>query len=204
MGRYFDMQFTLEREMIRAKHHKQNTGRWPSAKTNNRSEFAHLCAFAGMVSNVFARLPPLGRNRLRNQIRGGLKDGRGLAPLAFEMRTAAHALRRGLDVTFHDLCEGGGYDFLVKGSGIEFEVECKSVSVDLGRPIHLHRQYQLGGRIYARMRSAQSPGLVKVLVATLPSRLYPKHEFMESVAKRIGHALDQCADLNDLQPCSVS
>jgi hypothetical protein len=52
-------------------------------------------------------------------MKGALDDEVGLSPLAFEMRTVAHFVAAGFDVEFHDLCEGGGFDFLVRKAEIQ-------------------------------------------------------------------------------------
>ena len=135
---------------------------------------------------------------------GALKDNVGLAPLAFEMRTVAHFMSKGFDVEFHDLCRNGGYDFLVTKSGIEMEVECKSVSGDLGHRIHLLRQYQLGPYIFQAMKDASKSDVGQLVVATLPDRLHGQREFMAAVGARIKAALTEFKSLNEPHPCSVS
>jgi len=127
---------------------------------------------------------------------GALKDNVGLSPLAFEMRTVAHLMASGFDVEFHDLCEGRGFDFLAKSGDITFEVECKSVSGDLGHRVHTYRQYQLMPYVLDKIQSSEKSGIVRLLVATVPDRLYGQQEFMKAVAATIGKGLEKSADVS--------
>jgi hypothetical protein len=71
--------------------------------------------------------------RLLGRLRSGLKEG--LWPLEHELRVAANLSKRGWNLYFHDLEEGGGYDFLAHRTGAGFEVEAKAVSAFTGWPI---------------------------------------------------------------------
>jgi len=205
MQRYLDIQFGIERSMIDVRRYRRTTGRRvPTLKNTLRADLGVLYSFAGMIARVFPRLPPSGQHALRGKIIGALKDNVGLAPVAYEMRTAAHFMAKGFDVEFHDLCHGGGYDFHVKNQDIEMNVECKSVSGDLGHRIHLLRQYQLGPYLFQDMKEQAKQGVVKLIVATLPDRLHGQREFMEAVAKRISQALIEAKTMTDTEPCSVS
>jgi hypothetical protein len=157
-----------------------------------------------MTARVFRHLPDEGKGALRASLIGALKSDIGVAPFAFEIRTAAHLMAMGGDVQFHDLCGGGGYDFLVSRGRIEMEVECKSFSADLGRPIYLLRQYQLGYYLQPAMQLRHKEGSIQLLVATLTDRLHTQREFMEAVATRIREALENGTSIESGSPCSVS
>lgn len=88
---------------------------------------------------VHPRLSQRDKDELSRKMVRALKDNVDLAPLAFEMRTAAHFMSKGFDVEFTDLCGDARFDFLVRNSHGEMAVECKSVSGDLGHQIHLLR-----------------------------------------------------------------
>lgn len=87
------------------------------------------------------------------------------------MKIAAHLMLQGFDVIFHDLENSGGFDFLASRDGVEIEVECKAFSGDIGRKIHLRRQYQLGGLIYPALCSALETRGSTFIEMTLPTRL---------------------------------
>jgi hypothetical protein len=78
-------------------------------------------------------LSPGARVRLLGRLRSGLQEG--LWPLQHELGVAGNLSKRGWDIYFHDLEEGGGYDFLVSQKGTKFEVESKAISAFTGWPI---------------------------------------------------------------------
>jgi hypothetical protein len=202
--RYLDIQFPIERTMIDARRYLKRTGRLPSMRNSPSPQLGMLYSFAGVTARVFNRLPQKAQNVLRRRMEGGLKDNIGLAPVAFEMRTAAHFLATGFDVEFSDLCSAGGFDFLVRKAKVEIEVECKSVSGDLGHQIHLLRQYQLGAYLLPAMETASRRGSVQLAVATLPDRLHGQREFMSAVGGRISKTFCECMEFEDYAPCSVN
>lgn len=205
IGGYLDSHFPIERAMTYVRLYKANTGgRIPGITSTSAVDLGALYSFAGLIARVFPKLPAREQDLLKSKVAGALKDDIGLSPLAFEMRTVAHLMAKGFDVEFHDLFEGGGYDFLAKNAEIECEVECKSVSGDLGHRVHVHRQYQLIPYILDRMRAAEKPGVVQLLVVTVPDRLHGNHEFMSAVAAKIAQALDKFASIADGDPCTVS
>jgi hypothetical protein len=203
IDRYLDSYFPLERAMIYVRQHNRNTGgRIPQINSTPLFDLGALYSFVALTARVFSRLPERAQNVLKSRIAGALKDNVGLSPLAFEMRTVAHLMASGFDVEFHDLCEGGGYDFLAKARDIAFEVECKSVSGDLGHRVHTYRQYQLIPYILDKMQRLKKSGIVRLLVPTVPDRLYGQQEFMKAVAATIGKALEKSADVSS-DACTV-
>jgi hypothetical protein len=205
IDRYLDNYFPLERAVIYVRQHNRNTGGWiPQINSTPLFDLGALYSFITLTARVFPRLPKRAQHVLKSRIAGALKDNVGLSPFAFEMRTVAHLMASGFEVEFHDLCEGGGYDFLAKAGDIAFEVECKSVSGDLGHRVHTHRQYQLIPYILNNMHKAEKSGVVQLLVATVPNRLHGNQEFMKSVAAAIGEALETTADVADSEACTVS
>lgn len=202
--RYLETQFGIEYSMFAVRRHVKNTGRIPSIINSPRNDLGQLYSFAGIAARVFPLLSAAGKNALRTKMLGALKDNIGLAPLAFEMRTVAHLMACGFEVEFVDLCGEERFDFLIRRSNIEMEVECKSVSGDLGHQIHLLRQYQLGPYLWPSMKIGSKDGVVQLLVATLPDRLHGQREYLATVAERITKALTGRIDVNDSEPCSVS
>lgn len=204
IAEYLDSHFRIERSMFEVKRYKQNTGRIPDIINAPSASTATLYNFAAVVTRVFRQLSKCGQDALRKKLKGALDDEVGLSPLGFEMRTVAHFVASGFDVEFNDLCEGGGFDFLVRKAEIEIEVECKSVSGDVGHRVHLRRQCQLGPHILTPMRATEKDSVVKLLVVTLPDRLYPAREFMIAVGARISEALTKFESLIEGEPCTVS
>jgi len=148
----------------------RKTGRcpWPP----RTAEEYRLYSFLTILLQIHERLSSRGRRKLAGALRSGLEKEFGLGPLAFEMRIATHLMSRGFKVQLHDLESDGGYDFLVQAGDIQFEVECKHVSADIGRQVHRRKLHDLGGTLFPDLLSAtehRSHGwLVKV---TLNDRL---------------------------------
>lgn len=110
-----------------------------------------LYAFITSIVSIHARLSPKGQKRLRGMILGGLRDS-GLTPLQQEMGVAAHLFSRGFDVFFSDIETGSGFDFLATKDGIEIEVECKRVGLNLGRKIPRLDVLKLHKHIHAQVK----------------------------------------------------
>lgn len=85
------------------------------------------------LSQTIPVLSAAGKARLLGHLKNGFQHG--LWPLQHELRVAAGLSNHGFDIQFHDLEEGGGYDFLAEKDGLTFEVEAKAVSAFTGWPI---------------------------------------------------------------------
>lgn len=148
-----------------------------------------LFAFMTTTVMVFERLNPLGKNRLKGMILGGLRD-HGLTPLQQEMAVVAHLLGGGFDVSFSDMENGSGFDFLAKKEEIEIEVECKRVGPSLGRKVPCLETLQLHKRLYLQVE----PTFVKLecglfLRVVLPGRLNANESQQTTIAAAVGSAI---------------
>ena len=160
-------------------------------------EGAAFLSFVAMTVRVHQRLVMKGQRRLAGMIKSGLDAEHGLAPVQFEMLVAAHLMRRDFDVGFSDIESGGGFDFLAERDGVATEVECKTVSGDLGRKIHLRRLYQFGGQIHRLMVAALDlrPGgqLARV---RLTGRFSGSDPELKAISERLNKVLnDGASDL---------
>jgi hypothetical protein len=85
-----------------------------------------LLSFIAPVVQIYEAINDTGKTRIAGALRDGLNTDRGLLPFL----------------------EGrAGFDFLATRDGAELEVECKSVSGDLGRKIHKRQMAELANRI---------------------------------------------------------
>ena len=127
---------------------------------------------------------------MAGMLRSALKSDDGFGPLAFEMKTVAHLMKRGFNVEFHDIEEGGGFDYLATNETVEIEIECKFISGDLGRKIHLKEFHQLSTVLLPEMSNAldQSDGgcLVRILI---PRRLEANIQQHNEICRLMTHAL---------------
>lgn len=200
IAHYLASEFAIEQAMFSVQRYRASTGRLPSMTP----ELVRLYGFAGMVARVYQRLSVAARSRLATRMVGALKDDVGLAPIAFEMRTVEHFMKAGFDVEFYDLCNNGGWDFVMRKDGIAIDVECKAISGDIGRKVHLLTQHQLGRQLYPSMGGAEKPGSVRFVVATVPDRLFPRREFLLSVADAVKQALSDGKDTRAENVCAVT
>lgn len=167
MPYYLTERFGLELAFEQVRQHHKQTGRYPwPPKT---AEQLRLYSFLAMIVRCHQRLGETGKTRLKGMIEGGLKSDYGIAQLAFEMKIVAQLMSRGFDVDLHDMEAGGGFDFLATNEKVEIEIECKFVSGDIGRQIHLKRLHQLGTVLLPEMANLldQECGgrLIRVLIS---------------------------------------
>ncbi len=170
----------------------------------NTDQEVTFLRFVVMVSRVYRRLSATGRNRIAGMLRSGLDAEYGQASIEFELFIATHLMKKGYDVEFSDIETGGGFDMLATRDGIEIEVECKTVSGDLGRKIHLRRLYQLGGFLNPLMASAldRGPGgqLVRVI---LSKRLQGSDQQLKFIYERLARVLQDGISEPGPEPCSM-
>ena len=153
-------------------------------------EELRFLSFAASVVRCHEGLTGGGRNRLTGMLRDATNQEYGLGPLAHEMHMAMHLMSQGYDVGFHDLEGGAGYDFQASKDGAVIEVECKFISGDIGRKIHLKRLYQFGervsGRMLAHLRNLRTGLFVRL---TIPGRLYGREEHQQALSELLGRAV---------------
>ena len=146
-----------------------------------------LIAFMASVTRCYQKLNGAGRNRLRGMLVDGLKTDKGLLAVQQEMATAVHLMRRGFDVEFFDLENGGGVDFIARRDDIEIEVECKVFSGDLGRKIHKRKcvnLYKALEEVVVRTYKAATRGLI--IRITIPGRLTAALDQHQGIAQDVG------------------
>lgn len=144
-----------------------------------------LLSFVAPVVLIYDRLTDRGKKRVEGHLRDGLNvTDRGLRPFKAEIETVTHLMAKGFDVSFQDMDHGGGFDFLATRNGTEIEVECKSVSGDLGRQIHHRRMIGLSWYVWPiiqpSLASLSGGRLIRVL---LPARLHGRPEVFAEIAE---------------------
>ena len=180
----------FELELAFASIHKRytTTGRYPS--NNLTIDEQRLLSFVSMLVRCYENLGQRGQGRLRGMLVDSLKSDYGLAPLAYEMKVAAHLMSKGFDVTFHDLESGGGHDYLTAKDDVQIEVECKFVSGDIGRQIHLKRLYQFGEYLAPRLHALLSCISDGIFVhVTLPERLHGQENQHAAITENVSKAI---------------
>ena len=186
--------FGLELAFDQVRRHYKQSGRYPWPPQT--AEQQRLYSVIAMITRCHHRLNPAGKKRLKGMLEDALKNDYGIAPLTFEFRVVAQLMMRGFDVIFHDMEEGGGFDYLAKNDDVEMEVECKFVSGDIGRKIHRKRMYQLGSVLLPETTDLLDRGcggfLIRILI---PGRLSGKSEQHHNIRHLMSQALaDRTAD----------
>ena len=171
MPHFWSERFGLELAFATMQRRYKTTGRYP--KKNLTIDEQRFLSFISMLVRCHEKLGQRGQRRLRGMLVDSLKSNYGLAPLAYEMKIAAHLMSKGFDVTFHDLESDGGHDYLAVKDDVQIEIECKFVSGDIGRQIHLKRLYQFGEYVTPRLHALlpHISGGIFVHV-TIPGRLH--------------------------------
>lgn len=163
-----------------------------------------LATFAAMVALIYDHLDAAGQKRIAGLLRDGLRKNRGLLPFMNEIETVVHLLKMGFDVAFADIEASGRFDFLISRDEIEMEVECKSVSNDLGRKIHPRRMRELAGRVQPALREAlpaRSGGVLMRVI--LPGRLPDEEGPFRQIADTISHSIRTGVGLPGPSPCTI-
>ena len=124
----------LEIALINVIKHKKSTGRIPAPKTADEHR---LRVFIASILRVYDHLSEPARIKLSGMVKGSFDQSNGFSSLAFEMQVAGFFMSSGFDVNFCDLEDTEKFDFLVSKGKDLIEVECKFVSPDIGRKIHL-------------------------------------------------------------------
>lgn len=188
MPHFWRERFELELAFSTIHKRYKITGRY--LRKNLTIDQQRLLSFASMLVNCYERLSQRGQKRLRGMLLHSLKSDYGLAPLAYEMKIAAHLMSKDFDVNFHDLETGGGFDYLATKNDVQVEVECKFVSGDIGRQIHLKRLYQFGEYVTPQLHELlpRISGGVFVHI-TIPGRLHGQESQHASISEHVSNAI---------------
>lgn len=158
--------------------------------------------FAVMIVEVHNRLEPEAQNVLRGRLRNALSAETGFAALFLEMDLAMRIIASGGDVAFPDSQEEGTFDLLGTVAGVEFEIECKSISVDAGRAIHRKDFYRFIEAISPdidRRRAFQQCFLIISLRDRLPSNTRTQSSLRSMVAQVLKSDLEELVSGDGIQ-----
>lgn len=134
--------------------------------------YSRAYAFVVVFNRVYSAISPRARNRLLGSVANAFNDESDLRSLEHELKCIGHFVNLDCEVECHDL-ENGGFDILCLRSGIEFEVECKTISVNKGRQIHQYDLLRLSDHLHRDIISlaTQPDGFGTLVSVTLPARL---------------------------------
>jgi hypothetical protein len=160
---YFDSQYSMERSFEVAYDYYRSRRRIPQI-----DEYGYeLFLFFALLVKVHERLSRRGQVRLEGSVRDALQSTAGLVPVELELRVATHLMRNGFEVDFTDLEQNQQFDLFASKSGMEIEIDCKSLSADVGRRIHSRRFREFAGRLNPLLRELVRCGggsLVQIVI----------------------------------------
>lgn len=152
--------------------YRQNTGRNPNPLSS--PELYSACTFAASIVELAKALSEKGRNRLLGMVRDGLTLDGDARRLQHELTATAHFSLRGWDIESIDLEERGNFDFVIRKDGVEVDVECKTVSGDIGNAIHQVEALNFMETVYRPLFECVNIGCL-IVDLTFPGRL-PRNE----------------------------
>jgi hypothetical protein len=164
---YFDAQFRIERSFEVTYNYYLSHHKIPRLDSLGYELFSLLALLVG----VHTRLSAQGQARLAGSVRDALQNTTGLVPVEVELRVAAHLMRSGFDVEFTDLECRERFDILATKPGLEIEIDCKSVSGDIGRSIHARRFREFAGHLFPPIQKLARNGEGSLVHITIPENL---------------------------------
>jgi len=136
------------------------------------------CGYLKVVNAIFHQNDAL----IGQKLQSILFDDDTLRAFLFELDLAVHFFQRGNEVEFVDLRGNGTYDLFVSDGKREFEVECKTKSVDAGRKITRGNFYLLCDVLVADLAPLTEN---LALLFKCNGRLIGRQELFHAVAEEI-------------------
>ena len=184
---YFEAELAIERAYGRIHKYRSHTGRYPDVDIQSYEFFS----FVASLVLVHQRLTTKGQQRLKMNVRDGLQDSKGLAPLATELRTATHLMQQGYNVEFTDFEGTAQFDLLATRQDLEIEVDCKAPSGDVGRKIHGARFRALAGKLEPALKNIVDSGRYYLVVVTIPKNLHGDRSYERRLVEEISYSLQR-------------
>ena len=162
---------------------------WPTFPNETVQELYPAATFMAQTLSLAESLDKDQRVRFIRRIHGAFKNPEDMRALDLELAVATHFTRAGLAVEWQESGEGKGFDLLIdSGSGIKFEVECKSISNDKGKKIHQHEArdfFRLVDLALKKSKFTHEGGMSVVLTVQdrLPTAYKDRLELADSVSR---------------------
>lgn len=183
---FYGEEFPLERAMLATRLALNQHRRLPLPRS---SELYQLYAFISNCVAVHERLSAAAQKALVGRLNDALGKG-SLTPLVFEMSVIGALSQRRCKVGFSDFETPGGFDFLVESEGLQLEIECKTVTEDIGRKVKRDSAIALYQRvkkqIHAALPSMATGAIIRVVVNEALSR---ENVLQNNVAQGIQDAI---------------
>jgi hypothetical protein len=106
----------------------------------------------------------------------------------FELQIAWHFFLKGYSIKWHEDDSKRHSEFLVKAPDIEFNVECKRISVDASRRIRRKDFYRLAEKVIPKIEDRGFFGIIDIAIE---DRLHGSENYLSKLASQISHELSQ-------------
>lgn len=142
-------------------------------------------SFITMLIQIHENLTPPAQRRLSGRIKHAFNDENDFSSLWQEIFVFGNLMQFECEIACNDLEMGGGFDFLVTREGVEFEVECKSISNDKGRQIHQYDTLVLIERLRPLIDgyAPHAIGKGEILSIRIPKRLSRDPVILDDIAR---------------------
>lgn len=172
LGDYLRSEYAIAYQLEQLRRQVEKHGMLPYETCNDPSIFPSL-AFAAQVLRVLELSKPKQARTFIKRVQTAFSSSENMHGLRLELLAATHYVRRGQNVTWHRVNNGGTFDLLIENLGPSgLEVECKSISEDKGRRIHRRDALEFWGELWRDVPDVAKnlrTGLAVVL--TVSSRL---------------------------------
>lgn len=148
----------------------------PDIVMHDRSHYPAV-AFMAQSLSLISNATEKNKKSLIGRVRGALKNADAMRALRLELLAATHFVRNGYSVSWPEMDDSGTFDLLIEGIGDNgLEVECKSVSRDKGKKIHLYELLDFFKQAKNRIKDMSTNLKVGLsIIVTIPDRLPSKH-----------------------------
>jgi hypothetical protein len=166
--------------------HKASRGAPPSVFIQDAAHYDAVAFVTQTVAFMEAAEPDIA-GALRARVRGAFNNPSDFRGLALEMLIATHLQRQSALI---QLPTDGTYDWLAERDGLSFEVECKSISNDKGRPVHYRESldlFNLAKKALGKITDRVVGGLL--VDVRLPGRLPSAHSIRKEICTEIRRAV---------------
>lgn len=152
--------------------------------------------FLVSLGKAVRKLSVPAKTRLRGMISGAIDSPEGISAVAHEFTVAAELERLGWLVSFEDLEGRQRFDLLATRGRDSIEVECKSVSGDIGRKIHRRDFLQLVQRLNSTLNEVSQTQELHIIEFDLLDRLPKDHASHNEIVRAVRTAIASNSSLS--------
>jgi hypothetical protein len=147
-----------------------------SVKRNLDSKLKRLAGDAHKLSILQKNMP----EKIRSKFKRDLVDENRAYDYLFELQIAWHCHLQGYGINWYE--EDGCPEFLVKTPQVNFNVECKRISVDGSRKIRRRDFYRLTDILLPKVEKMNIKGSIDI---ELDARLHSSYDYLENLSFEI-------------------